>query len=410
MTIVTPTWKDEMAGFRDGIAERPDLFHYHYLIATILYRRGYFEEAMSHIEGGLLKKEHYAQVFDLVEDGTRYLSGEWFAWIGHIASLDAYFKAKALGWLGDRKTKVVLHDKQIANPALLEYFLPFFDEIANPYGPDERKREYFHNDYLSGFRLGDGSFTHYDALRTEAIRTWEEQQRKPLLTLKDDHRIMGREAMKRLGLPQDAWFVALHARNSLTTPFFDSRNANLDDYEKATRMIAQWGGHTVRMGDPMANPPDWPNLINYPESAEKSDWMDVYLSASCRFFLGTQSGLCEVPGCFGVPCAITNVVTLGIASPYPANRFLPQNLVSDVTGRSVSIADRLRAPYISMQDPDAMRERSVHLVPNSPEEIADLALEVLLDGGAPQGASFFKALGTSYGNARPGSGYLRGAL
>lgn len=408
--IVTPTWKDELAELRSGLAARPDLFHYHYLIANVLYRRGYFSEAMSHVEGANRKREHYAKSFNLPAEGTRYLGPEWFAWIGHLASLDAYFKAKAMGLLGDRKVKLVTQDKTIANPALFDYFRPFFDEVTDSYSHDERKTEYFRADYLSGLTMGDGSFVHYDQLRSEVLLAWDEQRREPLLKLTEDHLTRGEEALRRLGLPRGAWFVALHVRNNQNTPFFDSRNADLNEYEQAAHMITKWGGHVIRMGEPRPDPPDWPCLINYPESDEKSDWMDVYLSASCRFFLGTQSGLCEVPGCFGVPCALTNVVTLGISSPYPANRFLLQDLVSDVTGRSLSLVQRLNEPFISMQDPDAMRRLSVHLVPNSPEEIEDLALEVLLNEYPAKGAAAFDALkseGNFLGNAQPGSAFLR---
>ena len=52
-------------------------------------------------------------------------------------------------------------------------------------------------------------------------------------------------------------------------------------------------------------------IVDYALSAEKSPWMDVFLCARGRFFLGGASGLQLVPLTFGVPCAVANAAPMG---------------------------------------------------------------------------------------------------
>ena len=41
---------------------------------------------------------------------------------------------------------------------------------------------------------------------------WDQQKRKPLFQLTDEHRHKGNSILKKIGLPDDAWFVTCHVR------------------------------------------------------------------------------------------------------------------------------------------------------------------------------------------------------
>jgi len=69
------------------------------------------------------------------------------------------------------------------------------------------------------------------------------------------------------------------------------RNANISDYTDAMRAIVARGGWCIRVGDPTMRPLDpIPGVVDYARSSSKSDWMDLFLCARCRFFLGNTSG------------------------------------------------------------------------------------------------------------------------
>ena len=125
---------------------------------------------------------------------------------------------------------------------------------------------------------------------------------------------MGAQALKKLGLPKDAWYVTLHVREpsyrgeTYQNTTENWRNANPLDYLKACEIITRAGGWVFRMGDPSMTPlPSMPKVIDYALNDEiRSDWMDVFLGATCRFLIGTGSGYYIIPAFFGVPVMFTN--------------------------------------------------------------------------------------------------------
>ena len=96
-------------------------------------------------------------------------------------------------------------------------------------------------------------------------------------------------------MPPDAWFVALHVRESgfwksLDTKFPNNRSADIATYLPAIREITRRGGWVIRVGDAeMGALPPMEHVIDYAHSPAKSDWMDVFLYGGCRFFIGGPS-------------------------------------------------------------------------------------------------------------------------
>src|SRR2546427_622318 len=77
--------------------------------------------------------------------------------------------------------------------------------------------------------------------------------RPPLLALDEAHRTRGRAVLAEMGVPSDAWFVAIHAReagfsveNEAAQAF---RNSDILRLIPAIREVRRRGGWVVRMGD-----------------------------------------------------------------------------------------------------------------------------------------------------------------
>lgn len=120
----------------------------------------------------------------------------------------------------------------------------------------------------------------------------------------------GREHQK-IGIPKNSWFVCLHVRGS---GFHNDkgrrphRDLNILNYVPAIKEITSRGGWVVRMGDNSMKPlPSMKNVIDYPFTKFKSEFMDLCLIQNCRFFIGTQSGLIEFAKLASKNVLLTNI-------------------------------------------------------------------------------------------------------
>ena len=106
--------------------------------------------------------------------------------------------------------------------------------------------------------------------------------------------------------------------------FEDQRNVDPLTYTEAINVITRAGGWVFRMGDPTMTPlPNIPQVIDYAHCSMKSDWMDVFLGATCKFCLATSSGYYVIPRVFGVPVLLTNSSSFPYFSMREIDLFLP---------------------------------------------------------------------------------------
>ena len=79
------------------------------------------------------------------------------------------------------------------------------------------------------------------------------------------------------------------------------RNADVVTYLPAIREVIARGGYIIRLGDSSMRPlPKEKGIVDYALSNAKSEFMDLFLCSTCKFFIGTNSGLGLVPPIFGV--------------------------------------------------------------------------------------------------------------
>jgi len=144
----------------------------------------------------------------------------------------------------------------------------------------------------------------------------------PILGFTEAEEARGRGELSRMGIGPEDWFVCFHARD----PAYMGRRAgfgqavykpsyldsSIDNHIPAMKWIAERGGFAVRVGATVDHPlPELgPRVIDY-ATRFRSDFMDIYLPAKCRFFFGTNSGLFSVALAFNRPFVLANMC------PYP---------------------------------------------------------------------------------------------
>lgn len=324
---------------------------------------------------------------------TQYLSADWVRNIGHIALIDFWVKMQHLGWVG--ASRIVLHapPRATANRAYTDYFRPFVKVVADP-GPGGATR---HLAAALGTRVASllhlpSDDTRYFLEAMGAVQEeWERQGRGPLLRLSSEDEEFGRATLRQMGVPDGAWFVSLHVRSpgfhrEGEARYQTHRNADVATYLPAIQEVVRRGGWVVRIGDasmPRLGP--LPGVVDYATGPHKTERMDVFLGAACRFFVGVASGFSHLPTTFGAPCLLTNWVSNALPVYSRRDLFIPKLVRSQVGGRVLNFDEWLtpanRARYVLGTEMD---KAGLGAIDNTPEELREAVAEMIdqLDGSA----------------------------
>lgn len=346
--------------------------------------------------------------------------------VGHICvELDCYVKEEILGEHPQYRALILAPSRSgdAANEHMLSYWERYVKIIRSPVLCSLLKP------------LSKNRFTRYDVSRyvygvnESADFSWiqdayHQSGGLPLLSISEhDHR-RGWDVLQKLGMPCGAWFVCVHCREDGYRPRGGQtyRNADIDSYSLAMETIVERGGWVIRMGDPsmkVISPRH--HVIDYAHTEVKSDWMDVFLCASCKLFLGSASGLAAVSGVFGIPCAIAHQIPMSVVLPLlPDDIGIPKLVYSQTENRYLSFAEIFGSPVGNFRHDSLYKEANVCGIDNTPEDINALLQEMLdrIDGNLVYTnedhmlQERFKSLmgpaHYSYGSAaRIGRGFLR---
>ncbi len=330
-----------------------------------------------------------------------------------------------LGWRPQYHTILLAPPEQVINPCLLNYWRRYLHIITDPsliecllpLAKIMRCLEYS----LYHVKIAKEQMVDVGYAFSAVQKQWEAEQKQPLLTLSPSDYERGWNCLQDLGVPKNAWFVCLHVREDgfRGEGIITHRSGDINTYLLAIKSIVARGGWVIRMGDPSMRPlPPMKQVIDYAHTDAKSDWMDVFLGASCRFFLGTNSGLNCIPCLFGIPCALTNMWPISARSVQSQDLFIPKLAWSEFENRYLTFEEALAPRFFFNLNSKLLYSWGIKVVDNTPEEINDLVLEMLewLEGKCQYTAEDevlqqqFNSLPTPYGpsafNSRIGRSFL----
>ena len=299
--------------------------------------------------------------------------------VGHCAmDFDAYLKDQILSGRTVRPV-FLCADRRVANDELLSHWGRHIRFVRGPWA-DRLLRP------LMSFPQIVDSTEGYSAISHGAARMYDIQARwagrPPLLALSEAEIARGEAQLRELGIPKGAWFVCVHSREGGYIKVAEwqhaFRNSDIRDYAEAMKAIVARGGWCIRVGDSTMRPADpMPGVVDYAHSSMKSGWMDVFLCARCRFFLGNSSGLFGVASVFGRPSALANMIPLVCAySAYPNDITAPK-LLRRTNGDVMSFPDAFSSEDCNLRYAPVYIERGLSVIDNTADEIAELAKEML---------------------------------
>ena len=308
--------------------------------------------------------------------------------LGNFSTLEALINANLLG-IKSQKNIYLLLPKNFKprNKTLFKYFMPYINVLED-------------NEITSSLRKFKSLLTLpigfcLPLLKKSVFLDWlhnlvhqeriKQNNHKPLLKLSNDDYEKGKSILKKAGLPNDAWYITIHVRepgyrsetkNNTTEKF---RNSNPLNYIESIEAVTNAGGWVFRMGDSsMTKLPKMPNVIDYAHSSIKSDFMDIFLAATCKFCIGTSSGYWVIPRYFSVPVILTNTPKTGeYFFLSKKDFFLPRLLFNEKTKKYIKF-DEFMAPPISMGicDNDYLK-RGIQWKENQSEELKKVTEEML---------------------------------
>jgi putative glycosyltransferase (TIGR04372 family) len=303
--------------------------------------------------------------------------------IGHlVANTEVFLRRKSLQQLNQNDWHVFISNKP-ANKALLDIYQRkitivksrLLSKLFFIILPIFSKTQFYQE-------LDFEDFDNYHLFNTTS----------PLLFLNCQEQDRGDRLLAEMGLGPDDWFVCFHARDNeyLNRHWpqkdwarHDIRNCSIYNYAKAAEVITNQGGFVIRMGAE-TDQPLWqhnnPKIIDY-SLRFRSDFMDVFLPANCRFFLGCASGLYFVSWAFGRPIAHTNLIPIG-AGPFAIqDLYIPKLFKRKADGALVHFDDVMRMGLIGRGCLNSNKETydalGIEPVESNERDIAQLCKEML---------------------------------
>jgi putative glycosyltransferase (TIGR04372 family) len=374
-------WKSYVACLR----ESRDELHYFVSAVCLIQGLGRFAEGCAVLARDNVLRAGTIGRLGLAAWNRPVLNGFWVAHIGHAATIDYVVK---LGILQGKSCQdIILYippGAAVCNRFFIEQWRPHVHMIERPedlpFGEDALK--VLEWSYL-GPRDSLGSTVYFWELAAKTYRRWYAEPRPPLFALPPQIEERGKKLLESKGVPRDAWIVGLHVREA-GSKWHHNRlhrvlNANIADYVPAIEEITRRGGWVLRMGDKSMVPlPPMPNVIDYCHSDFHSDWMDVFICARSRFFVGTSSGPAYVPPLYGVPSVLTNWWPPAQRPWHPTDIFVPKMLRSKADERILPLSRTLAEPFCFTHSLRYLREvHGVEVQDNEPMTIRDAVLEMM---------------------------------
>jgi putative glycosyltransferase (TIGR04372 family) len=210
----------------------------------------------------------------------------------------------------------------------------------------------------------------------------------PHLSFTKEEITFGQKKLHELGVPEGLPLVCILGRDlkylSMTMPEFDLhyndfRNVDITSFLPAAEELARHGYYVIRMGSEVIQPfiSDNPMIIDYATNGQRSEFMDIYLGATCHFFITVGTGIDAVPGLFRRPLLYVNFVPLEYVLSWDKNNlFIPKQYWLNKEERFMSFREIIESGAGRFLSNNQYIDKGITLVDNTPEEIREVTVEM----------------------------------
>jgi putative glycosyltransferase (TIGR04372 family) len=195
-------------------------------------------------------------------------------------------------------------------------------------------------------------------------------------------RARGDAWMRSIDIDPDDPFVLLHVRDASYLPekaHHLFRCANIERYRLAIDRLVKHGYRVFRLGDP-SNPPvghpsDW--VVDVPHADGYEAFLDVYLSARCRFAVNQASGPEALVRGFGRPAITTNLMLEHLRLPLAGDLLMFKHVRRASDGIVLSYAEMLDLGLPGYGTSEQFENAGLLVEENTPAELDAAVAEMI---------------------------------
>lgn len=210
---------------------------------------------------------------------------------------------------------------------------------------------------------------------------------KVLLKFTNAEEQLGSENTVALGIPAEGKFVCFHARDSsylsekhpgVDWHYHDYRDSRIGNYISAAEELTRRDLWAVRIGEIVAERIVHSSsaVIDYTHSGKRSEFMDIYLGAKCKFMICSETGLNLVPTMFRRPIVFVNWVLIPCIYVWSRGVVITKKFFSVQKNRLLTYREILSRDSGVYGDLGFAAESGIQLIENTPAEICAAAVEM----------------------------------
>lgn len=211
---------------------------------------------------------------------------------------------------------------------------------------------------------------------------------RKILSFSNEENATGRKYLSEKGYDEYTKFVCLLVRDreylrivndklgqSRDSSYHDYRDSDIETYYAAAEYLAEKGYVVFRMGKHMERPmrSDSQRIIDYAFSAERCDFLDIWLMANCAFCVSTGTGLDAIATIFRRPTLYLNFLPLGDIWSSQFCVTVPKKLYWQGSGRLLSVYEYMEHSYHSSSDYD---QNNLEIQALGSDEILNAVIEM----------------------------------
>lgn len=214
------------------------------------------------------------------------------------------------------------------------------------------------------------------------------------LSINNDDKLTASKLLSCCGIKEHNWYVCFHNRTSkylsdydkhlyghkVNFSYHDFRDSRVCTYKEALEYIIEKGGYVIRVGHDSGEDLDFiknkDKVLDFSKE-KRSDFMDIYLSSSCKFFLGGNAGISVIPYIFDKPLLLTNYTPIFVSpSPKINSKSIPSLIWCDNKKRYLHFSEIFQSDIWKFGSINQFKEKNLRVIPNINEDILSACKEM----------------------------------